>query len=125
MSYHSAKWAKSLILDSGANRHMTGNRDILSNIVPFEMNFDTANGTVSCHEKGDISCTLKDVVYNPQVNTTLISVHQYLSTADTPTVFLTTKEGVWKFDPTILTTEQLAKMIYGNFVGISLGTTMA
>jgi hypothetical protein len=104
------KWAKSLILDSGANRHMTGNRDILSNIVPFEMNFDTANGTVSCHEKGDISCTLKDVVYNPQVNTTLISVHQYLSTADTPTVFLTTKEGVWKFDPNILTTEQLAKM---------------
>ena len=68
------KWAKSLILDSGANRHMTGNRDILSNIVPFEMNFDTANGKVTCHEKGDISCTLKDVVYNPQVNTTLISV---------------------------------------------------
>jgi hypothetical protein len=38
------------------------------------MNFDTANGKVTCHEKGDISCTLKDVVYNPQVNTTLISV---------------------------------------------------
>ena len=104
------RWAKRLILDSGANRHMTGNRDILSNVVPFEMNFNTANGQVTCHEKGDISDTVKDVIFNPQVNTTLISVHQYLNTAEKPTVFLTTKKGVWRFDPTILSREQMSTM---------------
>ena len=100
-------WAKKLILDSGANRHMTGNRNILSNITAYDMNFNTANGSVRTSEKGDITTTVRDVIFNPRLGTTLISVYQLCK--DNAKAIVFTTKGAWSFDPSMLSKEQLSK----------------
>lgn len=69
---------ESWIVDSGASCHITNNSEILKDLKPSSISFNTANGgQMLTHTIGQVetdSCTLNDVAYVPDLSCNLFSV---------------------------------------------------
>ena len=116
------------ILDSGANIHMTGSKTGLTNQTESHVDISTANGIISCNQKGDKTLPinvvehspdmhLKNVVYNPNLKGDLVSVYQLCAQSNTPKAVVLTKHGAWSCPA------QDIQKVKENFVPIAKCTT--
>ena len=125
------------ILDSGANIHMTGNEQSLSNKEAIQLNVQTANGRIQCTQKGETTLNLgtrqgrkraiqlKDVVHNPQLDGDLVSVYQICKESQIPQAIIFTQYGAWTCPARILQahTNQLEPIARATTKGAYICTT--
>ena len=109
IAYHSGLPDHKVILDSGANMHMTGSSTGLTNLEHGEIDIATANGNIKCNKIGDQKLhlefpqsssvlNLKRVIHNPKLQGNLVSVYQICKESTQPTAVLFTKHGAWSCD---------------------------